>query len=43
MAEAILPVFRGTQEGGATYQDYPVPVYEGASITRALKSRGAAE
>jgi succinate dehydrogenase / fumarate reductase, iron-sulfur subunit len=36
MAEAILQVFRGTQEGEGTYQDYPVPLYEGMVVLDAV-------
>ena len=32
MAEAILQVFRGTKEEDGTYQDYPVPLYEGMVV-----------
>src|SRR5256885_11135529 len=32
MAEAIVQVFRGTQEEEGTYQDYPVPLYEGMDV-----------
>ena len=36
MAEAILQVFRGTQEGEGIYQDYPVPLYEGMVVLDAV-------
>src|SRR5262249_32199441 len=36
MAEAILQVFRGTKEGEGTYQDYPVPLYEGMVVLDAV-------
>ena len=36
MAEAMLQVFRGTQEGDGTYQDYPVPLYEGMVVLDAV-------
>src|SRR5882762_5269138 len=36
MAEAILQVFRGTRDEGGTYQDYPVPLYEGMVVLDAI-------